>query len=173
MWILRTLMLLALVVWVGGIIFFAFVVAPNLFHLITPEIAGGIVRRDLTWLHWMGIVCAVVFLTCSLLFSRAKFALPKPFALVNVLVLVMLVLTLISQFGVMPKMDVVRTEIHLVRDNDASLSRTPAAWPEIKQQMLPKLQGRFDHLHGWSTRLEGGVLFLGLAAVVLTARRFA
>ena len=165
-------MLLALVVWVGGIIFFAFVVAPNLFHFITPEIAGDVVRRDLSWLHWMGIACAVVFLICSLLYSQARFARPKPFALVNVLVLIMLLLTLVSQFGLMPKMDVVRTEIHLVRDNDANLSKKPAAWPEIKSQMLAQLQPQFDRLHRWSTRLEGGVLFLGLAAVVLTARRF-
>jgi hypothetical protein len=32
--------------------------------------------------------------------------------------------------------------------------------------------GQFDRLHAWSTRLEGGVLFLGLGVVILTARRF-
>ncbi len=30
----------------------------------------------------------------------------------------------------------------------------------------------FNHLHVWSTELEGGVLILGLGVVLLTARRF-
>jgi hypothetical protein len=30
----------------------------------------------------------------------------------------------------------------------------------------------FNRLHVWSTRSEGGVFFLGLVVVVLTARRF-
>jgi hypothetical protein len=33
-------------------------------------------------------------------------------------------------------------------------------------------RAEFDRLHAWSTRLEGGVLFLGLGVVILTARRF-
>jgi hypothetical protein len=31
---------------------------------------------------------------------------------------------------------------------------------------------RFNALHGWSTRLEGGVLIVGLVVIYLTARRF-
>jgi hypothetical protein len=31
----------------------------------------------------------------------------------------------------------------------------------------------FNRLHDWSTRTEGGVLFLGLVVVALSARRFA
>jgi hypothetical protein len=40
--------------------------------------------------------------------------------------------------------------------------------------MMESSSGRaeFDRLHEWSTRLEGGVLFLGLGVVILTARRF-
>ena len=165
-------MLLSLVVWVGGIIFFSFVVAPSLFNTVSAEIAGDIVRRHLTRLHLMGIVAAIVFLACSLLYSRARFVRLKAFAPVNVLVLLMLLFTLISQYRIMPKMDTVRTEIHLVRDSDANISKRPAGWADMKRQLLPQLQADFDRLHGWSTRLEGGVLFLGLATVVLTARRF-
>ncbi len=33
-------------------------------------------------------------------------------------------------------------------------------------------RAEFDRLHAWSTRLEIGVLFLGLGLVVLTAKRF-
>jgi hypothetical protein len=31
---------------------------------------------------------------------------------------------------------------------------------------------QFNALHGWSTRLEGGVLLLGLVVVYLTAQQF-
>jgi hypothetical protein len=33
-------------------------------------------------------------------------------------------------------------------------------------------RAEFDSLHAWSTRLESGVLLLGLAVVILTPRRF-
>src|SRR6266704_2118141 len=61
---LRFLMLLALVVWLGGLIFFAFVVAPTVFSpglLPTRHLAGEIVGRSLGALHWMGIVSGIVF----------------------------------------------------------------------------------------------------------------
>jgi len=168
---LRAFMLLALVVWVGGIIFFAFVLAPNLFSMLETELAGDVVRRNLAFLHLMGFVSAVVFLICSLLYSRVKIGRLKPFALVNVLVLLMLVFTLISQFRVMPKMDIVRTEIHFMRTDDARPVKYFAGW-DVKGQLLPAAEARFDRLHRWSVRLEGGALFLGLVVVVLTARRF-
>jgi len=146
-------MLLALVVWVGGIIFFAFVVAPTLFHVLLPEQAGRVVSRSLTVLHWMGIVSGVVFLLSSVLYDRAKYARLKSLTLVNALIVIMLVLTLISQFGITPRMQAVRAELHSV--DNVQLDRS-----------------EFDRLHEWSTRLEGGVLILGLAVVVLTGRRF-
>lgn len=143
-------MLLALIVWIGGIIFFAFVLAPSLFSLLSVNQAGNVVSRSLTALHWMGIVSTIVFLVCSLLYSLSKYARPKPFALVNVFVMLMLVLTLISQFGITPRMRTLRPQIEA--SNEA--------------------RAEFDHLHHWSTRAEGSVLFLGLGVVILTARRF-
>lgn len=150
----KTLMLLALIVWIGGLVFFSFVLAPTVFTVLpTTTLAGNVVSRDLAALHWMGIVSGVVFLLGSLLYSHARFARLKPLAMVNVLMLLMLILTLISQFGVMPRMHVLRAEMQL-----ASSPQDP-------------LGIEFDRLHGWSTRLEGGVLVLGIVVVVLTARR--
>jgi uncharacterized membrane protein len=155
MTLLRAVMLLALVVWVGGIIFFAFVLAPTVFRVLpTPELAGNVVSRSLTILHWMGIISALGFLSCSLLYRQAKYARSKPFALVNLLVLIMLVLTLVSQFGIGPRMQILRGQ----------MSRA--------QSPQDSLRVEFDNLHAWSTRLEGGVLFLGLIVVASTARRF-
>jgi len=148
---LRALMLLALVVWIGGIIFFAFVVAPNLFIRVPSEIVGDVVQRDLTWLHWMGIFSAFVFIFCSLLYSRSRYARVKTFTAVNLLVVIMLALTLISQFRVMPRMQVLRAEFYA---GDAAAHQ------------------EFTRLHKWSTGLEGGVLILGLMVTFLTARRF-
>jgi Domain of unknown function (DUF4149) len=155
MLIARTFMLLTLVVWIGGLIFFAFVLAPTVFTVLpTTVMAGNVVSRSLGILHWMGIFSAVIFLLCSLLYSRARFAQLKPLMLVNVFVLLMLALTLVSQFAISPRMHVLRADL------GSSISPNEAARVE------------FDRLHVWSTRLESGVLLLGLGSVVLTARRF-
>jgi uncharacterized membrane protein len=149
-------MLLALIVWIGGIIFFAFVLAPTLFSVLpTTKLAGDVVNATLGKLHWMGLVSGVVFLVCSLLYNWQKYVQLRPFALSHVFVLLMLALTAISQFRITPKMRALRAEIQSVDTLPGSDARL-----------------EFDRLHAWSTRLEGGVLFLGLGVVVLTARRF-
>src|SRR5882762_7402770 len=69
---LRFLMLLSLVVWLGGLIFFAFVLAPTAFSpglLPTRHLAGSIVGRSLDRLHYIAIVSGIVFLITSMLYS--------------------------------------------------------------------------------------------------------
>ena len=148
--ILRALMLLALIAWIGGIVFFAFVLAPTVFRVLPVSLAGNVVSPSLGILHWIGIVSAAVFLVCSLIYNQSKFSRPKPFAAVHLLIVIMLALTLVSQFGITPRMHTLRPQI----------------------ESAPGARAEFDRLHAWSTRSEGGVLFLGLAVVVLTARRF-
>ena len=154
---LRFLMLLSLIVWVGGLIFFP-VVAQTAFSVLpTRHLAGLVVGRSLGILHWMGIISGVVFLSSSLLYSRVSAGTPDGFAMRNVLICLMLALTLISQFGIIPRMDTLRASIGEI---DSVSVDNPA-----------RLQ--FDELHGWSTRLEGGVLLLGLVLAYLTARSMA
>ena len=63
---LRYLMLLSLIVWIGGLIFFAFVLAPTAFQVLpTTHLAGNVVGRALNKLHYIAIVCAIVFLLSS------------------------------------------------------------------------------------------------------------
>lgn len=156
MFISKIFMLLALIVWIGGIIFFAFVLAPAVFGVLpTRELAGNVITRSLNELHWMGIICGAVFFLFSMVYSQKKLARPKPFSLINLLILLMLALTLISQFAITPKMHVLRTEMGTIDNVPADDAR----------------RIEFNRLHGWSTRTEGGVLFLGIVAVVLTARR--
>lgn len=151
---LRFLMLLSLVVWIGGLIFFAFGVAPAAFAVLpTTHIAGTLVGRTLAILHWMGIFSGLVFLTSSLLYSQLTQGTPHAFAARNVLIVLMLALTLVSQFGIIPRMDTLRTSM-------GEASSVPPDNPARQQ---------FDALHEWSTRVEGGVLLLGLAVVYLTA----
>jgi hypothetical protein len=154
---LRFLMVLSLIVWVGGIVFFP-VVAQTAFSVLpTRHLAGLVVARALGILHWMGIVSGIVFLASSLLYSRLSSGSAQVFAARNVLVCLMLALTLISQFGIIPRMDALRTSIGEI--------------DSIPVDNLVRLQ--FDALHHWSTRLESGVMLLGLAAAYLVARSLA
>ena len=154
---LRFLMLLSLVVWIGGLIFFAFVLAPTAFSVLpTSHLAGNVVGRALGKLHWIAIISAIVFLISSLLYSRLTDGAAHVFAARHILLCLMLALTLISQFGIIPRMDALRDSLVEVRS-------VPIDNPERIQ---------FDALHVWSTRVEGAVLLLGLLVVYLTARSF-
>src|SRR5216683_7817448 len=114
---LRFLILLALAVWLGALIFFP-VVAQTAFSVLpTRHLAGSVVGRSLGILHWMGIVSGVVFLASSLVYSRLSAGTAHGFAARNVLVCLMLALTLISQFGIIPRMDTLRVSI---REIDAA-----------------------------------------------------
>src|SRR5271165_2824314 len=104
----RFLMLLSLVIWIGGLIFFAFVMAPALFNpaiLPTRQLAGNVVSRTLGVLHYMGVVCGVVFAVTSMIDSRMMNGAAEPFAARNLLIYLMIVLTLVSVFGVAARMD--------------------------------------------------------------------
>jgi hypothetical protein len=153
---LRFLMLLSLILWIGGIVFFA-TLAPTLFTVLpTRHLAGSVVSPMLTKLHWIGLISGVVYLASSMLYSRLTTGDAHPFVARHVLIALMLLLTVVSQFGITPKMAVLR----------ASLGEIDAVPPTDPGRI------RFNALHVWSTRLEIGVLLMGLAATYLTARRF-
>jgi uncharacterized membrane protein len=153
---LRFLMLLSLVVWIGGLIFFAFVLAPTAFSVLpTTHLAGNVVGRALGKLHWIGLTSGIIYLISSLLYSRFTDGTVHAFAARHVLLCLMVALTLISQFGIIPRMDVLRASL-------GEVSAAPIDNPERVQ---------FDALHVWSTRVEGAVLLLGLIVVYLTAQQ--
>ncbi len=155
---LRFLMLLSLVCWIGGLIFFAFVLAPTAFTVLpSTHLAGNVVGRALSKLHWIAIFSGVTYLVSSLLYSRFTDGTAHVFAARHVLLCLMLALTLVSQFGIIPRMDTLRASLGEVRS-------VPADNPERVQ---------FDALHVWSTRVEGAVLLLGLVVVYLTAQQLA
>jgi len=155
--ILRFLMLLSLVVWIGGLIFFAFVLAPTAFQVLpNTHLAGNVVGRALGKLHGLAVISGIVFLITSLLYSRFTQGTAHVFAIRHLLIIVMLALTLLSQFWIIPRMDSLRASV-------GDFATVPLDNPARMQ---------FDALHVWSTRVEGAVLVLGLVAVYLAAGVF-
>src|ERR1700686_1503225 len=154
---LRFLMLLSLVVWLGGLIFFAFVEAPTVFSpglLPTRQLAGAIVGRSLGLLHYMAIASGIIFLISSMIYSRVVTGNPRPMAARHLLVVLMLLLTLISQFAISPKMHAIRAEVGVIDD-------VPPDNPQRRE---------FDRLHVWSEKFEEAVLLLGLVALYTTTQ---
>lgn len=153
---LKFFMLLSLVAWLGGLIFFSFVVAPAAFTVApTRQLAGAMVGRCLAALHFIGLVSGIVFAGTSMAYSAISVGRAEAFAPRHVAVYLMLVLTLASQFGISPRMHQLRAEM-------------------VEIDRIPQDDSRrveFNRLHVWSTRLEGGVFVLGLVALLLTARR--
>ena len=152
--LIRFVMWLSLIVWLGGIIFFA-VLAPNVFAVLpTRQLAGNVVGRMLPILHWMGIASGLLFLICSMIYSRVTTGEAHPFALRHLLLYFMLLLTSLSQFGITRKMDALRKDMV----NIDSVS------PDDPRRV------QFNALHAWSTRAEIGVLLSGLIVVYLNSR---
>jgi uncharacterized membrane protein len=154
---LRFLMLLSLVVWIGGIVFFA-IMAPTAFHVLpTRLLAGTLVGNLLTKLHWIAIVSGVIYLLSSLAYSLITDGETQVFAMRHMLICGMLALTLISQFWITPRMLALRAQ---VANFDTASTLNDSA------------RVQFDALHVWSTRVEITVLLLGLIVVYMTAGVF-
>jgi hypothetical protein len=145
-------MSLSLILWIGGILFFVLVMTRTLFAVLPRHLAGSVVNPALHSLHWIGIIAGLVFLAGSLIYMQITTGDFHFFAVSHILVALMLVLTCVSQFAITPRMAPLRAQM-------AALDSVPAA-----------LQAQFDALHAWSTRLEGGVLLLGVALLWLTTK---
>jgi hypothetical protein len=152
----RFLIFLSLGIWLGMLVFFP-VVAHIAFSIVAPpHLAGMVVRGSLIYLHWFGLACGLVFLICSVVHNRVVTGRSRLFALRPILVLLMMALTAVSQFIIIPRMDALRLSA-------GSISLLPPENPVRLQ---------FDSLHAWSVHLEEAVLILGLIALYAVARRF-
>lgn len=156
MTLLRFVIVVALAVWIGALVFFP-VVAQTAFSILpSAHLAGLVVRGSLIQLHWIGITCGVVFLICSLIYNRVALGQARAFAASHILVLLMIALTAISQLWIIPRMD-------LLRISTGEISLLPISNP-VREQ--------FDSLHAWSVRIEQAVLVLGLIVLYSIAQRF-
>jgi uncharacterized membrane protein len=144
---LRAIEFLGLSIWLGSDVFLSFVVAPGAFSVLASrDQAGALVGYSLTRMHWMGIVGGMVILVARLVRTRSVSGLAAPAALCVVL---MMVLTLVSQAAVSPKMAALRVRM-------ASIEATAAGSP---------LLAEFGRMHRVSVGLESGVLLAGMAAL--------
>jgi hypothetical protein len=155
----HSLVYLALGVWLGAEVFFGAILAPIAFSQLPPlfpnpaagiHAAGMVVGSSLVRLHWMGLVCGLIFLAVLIL-ARTHYRAIIPQA---VLVLVMMALTAYSQFSIIPRMDTARESVG--GNVDAVAANNPG------RQI-------FDHLHQTSVHVEGLVLLCGLGALIATA----
>jgi uncharacterized membrane protein len=154
---LRFLIFLSITIWLGSLIFFAFILAPTAFSpglLPSRHLAGLIVGQSLDRLHWIVLASAVFFLIASMLYNYNSVGTARPLAARHILVFAMLLLTLISQFAITPKMHAIRTEVGVI--------------DSIAPDDLRRIE--FERLHGLSEKFEGAVLFLGLFALYSTAQ---
>ena len=154
--ILRFLMLLSLVVWIGALSFFPVVAQTSVSVLPSMHLAGLVVRNSLIDLHWMGILAGIIFLICSMIDNRLTVGRQRVFAVSHMLIVLMLALTAISQFWIIPRMDVLRITA-------GEISALPASNP---------MRAQFDSLHVRSTRIEMAILVVGLIVLYSVARRF-
>ncbi len=160
---LRTLILLALVVWVGGLLFFGAVVAPVAFESLMPmfpdpavgiHVAGTLVRDSLTHLHHIGLFCGAVLLLLYVV-ERITRATRRSIGPPMVLTVVMMGLTAYSQFSIIPRMEMLRL-------------KAGAAMADFGSTNPARVD--FNRLHNLSTSLEGIVLLCGVGLIVLYAR---
>lgn len=153
--LIRTLLMLSLIVWLGAEIFFPVVAAVTFMHL-TPNThdAGAIVGSLLRILHVMGLVSGVVLLALLALAPAWGVFKPRTELASMGLVLIMVGLTAYSQFGIIPAME---------RDRTAAGGVIDAA-PEDNAARV-----HFNLLHRRSEHVEEGVLLLGIVVVALIA----
>ena len=150
--LLRTLEFLGLSLWLGSDVFLSFVVAPGAFRILASrDQAGAMVGFGLWWMHMIGVVCGIAILVARLLRTRTFASLATPTALCVVL---MILLTVVSQHAVSPKMAALRVQM-------GSIQETAADSP---------LLAEFGRLHRTSVSLESGVLLAGLAAMYLMVK---
>ena len=150
---LRVVRLLTMVVWVGGLVFFAFVVVPVAFGVLpTKHEAGMVVAGTLGILNRMGDVCAFLFAAATGGLYKRGWRGNRLLTAELVLALGMISATALIQWRIMPAME--RDRIAAGGDIDAAAPGNPA-------------RADFERLHPISEKLEGAVLFLGLGVVVL------
>ena len=153
--VIRTLLLLALIVWLGAEIFFPVVAAVTFTQLASDtHAAGQIIGGLLRILHGMGLVCGLVLMALFALASAWEIFKPRVALASLGLVLAMVALTAYSQYRIIPAMELDRAAAGGVID--AAPKENPARMD-------------FDKLHNRSVNVEGAISVLGLAVVVLVA----
>jgi uncharacterized membrane protein len=143
---LRYAYVLALVVWLGGMVVLGAVVAPSVFQVLqarSPEagriLAGAVFGTALDRFHYVAYACGGVILT-TLIVMAVLGPRPAAFAVRTIVVSTMLGIALYSGLVVLRSVD------HLQREIGENVS--PSSLPADDTRRV-----RFDQLHLLSTRL--------------------
>ena len=154
--LLRSLLYLALIVWLGAEIFFP-VVAAITFATLTPDkhTAGLVVGALLRILHGIGFVSGIVALALLALAPSWNIYKPRTVLAPMVLLGLMLGFTAFSQYVIIPSME---------RDRIAAGGAIDTTDPSNPQT------AHFNKLHNRSEQVESFIILLGIATVVLVAR---
>ena len=152
--IVRAVVWLALIVWLGGLFFFPIAAAAAFGTISDTHLAGTIVAQCLTILHHEGMVagCIIVVL---LGIGRATGIFQRGLAMAFAVTVIMIGLTAFSQFWIIP---------HMERDRMAvggAIDSVPATEPH---------HADFNRLHHVSVHLEEAVMLGGIVLVVLLSR---
>lgn len=153
--ILRFVQVFALGTWLGSIFYFSAAVAPGAFRVLpSQDLAGLLVEFALRRLHTLGVIAGLLFLIASAAMALSSMGAGKRLILPVTGVVIMVILTIVSQHVVIRRMNVLRREM-------GSVMETPKNSP---------LRVEFDRLHGVSVQLEGATLLIGVASLFLTVR---
>jgi hypothetical protein len=151
--LLRSIVWLALVIWLGGLFFFPVTAAAAFGTLTDTHLAGTIVRTCLLTLHHEGLFCGgliVILLALGRLLRVYRGS-----AIAGIVVtLIMLGLTALSQFWIIPHMETYRIAAGGV------IEAVPPTNPN---------RVGFDRLHKVSVDVEEGVMLGGVILVFLLA----
>ena len=168
--LVHALLLLALCVWLGGLVFCGAVVAPVAFGtvmLMLPDpafgvhVAGTLVRSSLLALHWIGLVSGALMIFLLAVEAALQWRRRSIAPLVAVLA-IMLALTAFLQFSILPRMETLRQQY------SAAIDALPGqVTPQIAEDPA---RVEFNRLHSRSTQLEEFVLLGGLVLLVLLSR---
>jgi Domain of unknown function (DUF4149) len=155
--VLRLLQLLSMVVWAGGLIFFAFVLAPTAFHTLpTVHLAGAMVGASLKVFDVLALVCGFVFLgVTALMFRGAAIRIRGRYEMEFLLAGVMVLGTAYIHWNVIPAMDADMAQVG--GDID-------------KVEITNPTRMHFEKLHVRSERVESVVLLLSLGVLFLMSR---
>lgn len=153
--LLRTLLYLALIVWLGAEVFFP-VVAAITFTTLSPDThtAGLIVGHLLRILHGMGLVCGMVLLALLVLAPAWGVYRPRIALAAIAPIVLMIMLTSYSQWVIIPSME---------RDRIAAGGAIDTTTPGNPYT------ADFNRLHNRSENFEMTVLLLGVISVVIVA----
>ncbi len=142
---------MALITWLGSIIFFSFIGAPSLFKALPLETASKAVSAIFPKYYPLGITCGFILLA-TLIWSTAKTGVWAPLKIL--VVLLMLTLTIYNTLVTYPRTKSLKAEMGEITE------RTD----------MVHLKAEFDRAHRLSVINNSLVLLLGLILVVLTAR---